>query len=88
VFNTESEKSVLVQSLRRTSDPESAKRSLEIVVEKQTPLAFYIATADKSNCMWLFNPTSVYDMLGGEDIQTNIPISGREGGRYPVLCVY
>ncbi len=72
MYNTESEKKLLVESIRRTADPESAAKSLKIILDKHTPIAFYIATADRSNCMWLFNPDSVYDMLGGEDIHRKI----------------
>lgn len=72
MFNTEEEKRVLVESIRKTTNPQAAKESLQVVLEKQSPIALYIATADRRNCMWLFNPSSVYDMLGGEDIHHKI----------------
>lgn len=42
--------------------------SLRHVVQNHTPFALYIATADRSNCMWIFDPDMVCEMLGGEDI--------------------
>ena len=42
--------------------------SLHHVAQNHTQLALYIATADRSNCMWIFDPDTVCEMFGGEDI--------------------
>lgn len=68
MFNTEAEKSVLVESLRRAGDPDAVVECLEYILEHHTPFALYVATADRSSCMWIFDPDTVYEMLGGEDI--------------------
>lgn len=70
VSNSESEKQVLIKSLMRSKDREGVIESLNYVLEHHTPFALYIATADRSNCMWVFDPDTVYDMLGGQDIHT------------------
>jgi hypothetical protein len=68
MFNTESEKDILTKSLRGTGDVKAAVNSLEFVIENHTPFALYIATADRSLCTWVFDPDTIYDMLGGKDI--------------------
>lgn len=68
MFNSEAEKQVLVKSLKGSRDPEAVLESLDYVIENHTPFALYVATADKSSCMWLFDPETVYEMLGGQDI--------------------
>ncbi len=68
MFNTEAEKKLLTQSLLNTEDVGSVIDSLHYVSQNHTPFALYIATADRSSCMWIFDPPTVYDMLGGEDI--------------------
>ena len=68
MFNTEAEKNLLVRSLKNVDDLGSAIHSLKKVAGGRTPFGLYIATLDRSNCMWIFNPDTVYYMLGGEDI--------------------
>lgn len=68
MFNTEAEKKLLTQSLLNTQDVDSVIESLLYVAQNHTPFALYIATADRSSCMWIFDPPTVYEMLGGEDI--------------------
>lgn len=68
VFNTDAEKNLLAKSLKNVDDVGQAIESLKIVVERKTPFGLYIATLDRSNCMWIFKPEVVYYMLGGEDI--------------------
>lgn len=68
MFNTDSEINVLVESLKNSGDVEGVLESLYYVLENHTPFGLYIATADRSNCMWLFDPPTLYEMLGGQDI--------------------
>ena len=70
MFNTEHEREVLAQSLRNSGDIDGVLESLYYVAQNHTPFALYIATADRSSCMWIFDPDTVYEMLGGEDIHT------------------
>lgn len=68
MFNTEAEKDILVKSLMQSGDRDGVVECLEYIIEHHTPFALYVATADRSLCMWIFDPDTVYDMLGGEDI--------------------
>ena len=68
MFNTEHEREVLTQSLRNSGDIDGVLESLYYVAQNHTPFALYIATADRSSCMWIFDPDTVYEMLGGKDI--------------------
>ena len=68
VFNTAEEKNVLAKSLRQSKDVGSVVECLDYVIENHTPFGLYIATEDKNNCMWIFDPEALYDMLGGKDI--------------------
>jgi hypothetical protein len=68
VFNTEHEKEILADSLKRSGDPESIVYCLETVANNHSPFALYIATKDRSSCTWIFDPDTVYEMIGGKDI--------------------
>lgn len=68
MFNTEHEKEILADSLKRSGDPESIVYCLETVANNHSPFALYIATKDRSNCTWIFDPDTVYEMIGGKDI--------------------
>lgn len=63
-----SDSRILVESLRKSGDIAGALESLSYVAEFHTPFALYIATADRSNCMWVFDDDMVCEMLGGRDI--------------------
>lgn len=67
-FNTQEERDALKQSLLNTENLSEALECLEHVLVNRTPFALYVATADRTNCMWIFDPNTVYEMLGGEDI--------------------
>jgi hypothetical protein len=67
-LNTPEEKSILAESLSLTQDREAVLESLRYIADNRTPFALYIATKDRSNVMWVFDPDTVYEMLGGEDI--------------------
>lgn len=66
-LNSEQEKNSLRESLKNTSDLNQTIFCLECVLKYKTPFALYIATADKTNCSWIFDKDVVYGMLGGED---------------------
>jgi hypothetical protein len=68
MFNTDLEKDALANSLRKSNDPEGVLESLRYIEKNRTPFSLYIATLDKSNCMWVFDSSTIYDMLGGKDI--------------------
>lgn len=67
-LNTPEEKNILARSLGHTSDREGVLKSLRYIADNRTPFALYFATKDRSNVMWVFDPDTVYEMLGGEDI--------------------
>lgn len=66
--NTPEEKRILAEFLKRAQDKEGVEDCLRFISANKTPLALYIATKDKSNVMWIFDPSTIYEMLGGEDI--------------------
>jgi hypothetical protein len=66
-LNSENEKKSLKESLRNTEDPKETLECLEYILAHKTPFALYIATADGVNRTWIFDPDTVYRMLGGED---------------------
>lgn len=68
MFNTSDEKHILAESLVQGNDQDKVVKSLDYILDNHTPFALYIATADRTNCMWVFDPSTVYDMLGGKDI--------------------
>lgn len=65
-FNTQEEREALKQSLLNTKDLNETLECLEHVLVHRTPFALYIATADRTDCMWIFDPNTVYEMVGGE----------------------
>ena len=68
MFNTDSEINILVESLKNSGNVDGVLESLYYVLEHHTPFGLYVATADRSNCMWIFDPPTLYEMLGGQDI--------------------
>ena len=65
-FNTEEEKQALKHSLLNTEDLKETLECLEVVLISRTPFALYVATADRSDCTWIFDPETIYQMVGGE----------------------
>jgi hypothetical protein len=72
MYNTDLEKNVLVDSLSKSDDPKGVLESLRYIQKNKTPFSLYIATLDRTNCMWIFDSSTVYDMLGGKDIHDKI----------------
>lgn len=72
MYNTDLEKDVLVESLSKSEDPSGVLESLRYIEKNRTPFSLYIATLDRSNCMWIFDSSTIYDMLGGKDIHDKI----------------
>ena len=66
-LNSEEEKKSLKQSLKNTDNLNDTLLCLEQVLAQRTPFALYIATADRTNCTWIFDPQTVYQMVGGEE---------------------
>lgn len=66
-FNSENEKNALKESLLNTENLQDTLACLEQVLTFRTPFALYIATADKTDCSWIFDPETVYHMVNGED---------------------
>jgi hypothetical protein len=66
-INSEQEKETLKNSLRNTKDLSETVECLEFVLAHRTPFALYVATADQSDCLWVFDPDTVYQMIGGKD---------------------
>ena len=67
MFNTEQEKQSLKESFRNTEDLNETLHCLEHVLKNHTPFALYVATADRTDCTWIFDPEMVFSMIGGED---------------------
>lgn len=65
-LNSKEEKETLKQSLKNTRDVEDTIKCLEYIIENGTPFALYIATLDRTNFTWIFDPELVYEMIGGE----------------------
>jgi hypothetical protein len=65
-FNTQEEREALKKSLLNTEDLNETLECLEHVLVHRTPFALYVATADRTDCMWIFDPGTVYEMVGGE----------------------
>lgn len=70
VFDNTSEINLLAKSLQRTGKIDQVFGNLKSISETHNPFALYIATADRSSCMWIFDKNTVFDMLGGEDIHS------------------
>jgi hypothetical protein len=66
-LHSEQEKNSLKESLKNTDDLNQTVFCLECVLKYKTPFALYIATADRTDCSWIFDKDLVYSMLGGED---------------------
>ena len=67
---SENEENILTESFLKSNDKTGIVESLRYILDYRTPFALYIATLDRSNTMWIFDPDMVYDMLGGEDIHS------------------
>jgi hypothetical protein len=70
VFDNSSETNLLARTLKRTGKTEQILKNLQNVLDTRNPFALYIATADRSSCSWIFDKSTVFDMLGGEDIHS------------------
>ena len=66
-LNSEQEKKSLRDSLRNTENLQETLECLERILINRTPFALYIATADRTNCTWIFDPETIYSMVGGEN---------------------
>jgi hypothetical protein len=53
--------------MRKSGDIPSLIDSLGYVVKNHSPFSLYIATKDRSDCLWIFDPKIVTYMLGGAD---------------------
>ena len=62
-INSDQEKQSLKNSLKKTENLQDTLINLEYVLAHRTPFALYIATADKSDCLWIFDPDTVYRMI-------------------------
>jgi len=71
-FNTDEEKQALKNSLLNTENLNETLECLEHVLIHRTPFALYVATADRADCMWIFDPDTVYEMVGGIDKYTSV----------------
>jgi hypothetical protein len=74
-LHSEQEKNSLKESLKNTDDLNQTIFCLECILKYKTPFALYIATADKTNCSWIFDKDIIYSMLGGEDKYKKIQAS-------------
>lgn len=66
ILNSEEEKNILKESLKATDDLNEMVHCLEIILKNRSPFAMYIATADKTNCMWIFDAETICEMVGGD----------------------
>lgn len=66
-LNSEQEKHSLKESLKNTDDLDQTIFCLECILKYKTPFALYVATADRSDCMWIFDSDVIYGMVGGKE---------------------
>lgn len=71
-LNSEHEKKSLKESLKHTENVRETLECLEHILARRTPFALYVATADRTDCTWIFDPDTVYGMVGGEDKYNSI----------------
>jgi hypothetical protein len=71
-LNSEEEKRSLKESLRNTEDLNATVSCLEHILTHKSPFALYVATADRKDCTWIFDPTTIYQMVGGESTYDRI----------------
>jgi len=57
---------LLVESFRGVADRRAVLESLNSVISTHSPISLYIATKDRENCMWIFDPDTTYHMVGGK----------------------
>lgn len=67
IFNSTKDQHLLFESLKRTGDTPQLIDSLGFVLKNHSPFSLYVATKDRSDCMWIFDPKIVTYMLGGVD---------------------
>lgn len=67
IFNSNKDQYLLFESMRKSGDIPSLIDSLGYVIENHSPFSLYIATKDRSDCLWIFDPKIVTYMLGGND---------------------
>jgi hypothetical protein len=66
LFNSAKDRHLLFESLKRTGDVPFMISALSYVIENHSPFSLYVATRDRSDCLWIFDPKVVLYMLGGE----------------------
>lgn len=67
MFNSGEEQYLLSESFKKAGNLPMAIRALDYVVQNHSPFSLYIATKDRSDCTWIFDPNIVCYMLGGID---------------------
>jgi hypothetical protein len=65
-LNSEQEKKSLKDSLKNTENLQETLEYLEHVLVHRSPFALYVATADRTDCTWIFDAPMIYQMIGGE----------------------
>lgn len=71
-LNSEQEKKSLKESFKNTENLQETLECLEHILANRTPFALYVATADRSDCTWIFDPQTIYQMVGGESKYSSI----------------
>lgn len=67
LFSSDQDQYLLSETLKKTDDLPSVMESLEFVIDNHSPFSLYIATRDRSDCSWIFDPEMVCYMLGGRE---------------------
>ncbi len=67
LFNSEKDQYLLFETLKKTGNTSQIIDSLGFVLDNHSPFSLYVATRDRSDCMWIFDPKIVTYMLGGVD---------------------
>lgn len=57
---------LLERSLGAVENKEAVLNGIKNVLETRVPFALYVATADSSDCTWIFDAETVIDMAGGK----------------------
>ncbi len=72
LFNSDQDQHLLSETLKRVDSIPTVVNSLDYIIKHHSPFALYIATKDRQDCSWIFDPEVVCYMLGGIDYYNSV----------------
>jgi hypothetical protein len=63
---------LLVASFKKVEDRGMVLKNLDRVLATHYPFSLYIATKDRTDCMWIFDPDTTYSMIGGKNVYDSV----------------